>query len=65
MIEEKVKRHRTQSRTFGNGNAVQNGDAIHEKHAVMNNNPGSKLVAAFAMGVFGTLLCLRVARLNI
>lgn len=62
--EERVKLHRAQSHAFGNGSAMQNGNATHEKNAVTSANPGPKLVAAFAMGVFATLLCARMARFN-
>ncbi|OCB89493.1 hypothetical protein A7U60_g3288 [Sanghuangporus baumii] len=58
--EERVKLHRKQSY------AAQDGDAIDaEKSAMVNANAGTRLVAAFAMGVFTTLLCIRVARTSV
>ncbi|KAL5534841.1 hypothetical protein ACEPAG_1306 [Sanghuangporus baumii] len=64
--EERVKLHHKQSYAVGNGHAVQDGNAIDaEKSAVVNENAGTRLVAAFAMGVFTTLLCVRVARATI
>ncbi|KAL5534832.1 hypothetical protein ACEPAG_1297 [Sanghuangporus baumii] len=64
--EERVKLHRKQSYAVGNGHAVQDGDVIDaEKSAVVNENAGTRLVAAFAMGVFTTLLCVRVAHATI